>query len=52
MYKSNPRTVDGLENRIQEVFYMIPIDFLQKSVNWIPGRKTKLVNNTGAFVEI
>lgn len=52
VYKSKPQTLDALENKIQEVITSIPIEFLQKSVDCIPVRLRKLVNNTGAYVEI
>jgi hypothetical protein len=44
--------LEQLEARIQEVITNVPHDFLQKTVDSIPGRLRKLVDAAGAYVEI
>ena len=40
-----------LENRIRSVITKVPDDFLQKTVDSIPGRLRKLVDTAGAYIE-
>jgi len=51
VYRAKSHTLEQLENRIQKVITNIPHDFLQKTVNSIPGRLRKLVVAAGAYVE-
>jgi hypothetical protein len=51
VYRTKPRTLEELETRIQDVITNIPYDFLQKTVDSIPGRLRKLVDVTGAYIE-
>ncbi|XP_029641871.1 uncharacterized protein LOC115216553 [Octopus sinensis] len=52
VYKTKPHTVADLETRIQEVLSHISDNALQKAVHSIPRRLRKLVDATGAHVEI
>jgi hypothetical protein len=51
VYRTNPRTLKELEARIQDVIINVPLNFLQKTVDFIPDRLRKLVNVTGAYIE-
>lgn len=51
VYRTKPRTLDELEDRIREVFAEVPAEFLQKSVEAIPGRLQTLIENSGAHIE-
>jgi len=51
VYRKKPRTIEQLEDRIQNVITNVPHDFLQKTVDSIPGRLRKLVDATGAYIE-
>ena len=52
VYKKKPRILEDLERRIREVLNDNPNDVLQKVVNSISGRLRKLVDTTGAYVEM
>ena len=52
LYKTKPRTLEDLEARIQEALNHIPDDVLQKVAYSIPGRLRKLVEATGAYIEL
>jgi len=43
--------LEQLEDRIRKVITDVPHDFLQKTVDSIPGRLRMLVDAAGAFVE-
>jgi len=47
----NPRTMEQLEDRIRNVITDVPHDFLQKTVDSIPGRLRKLVDAAGAYIK-
>ena len=51
LYRAKSHTLEQLEDRIRKVITNVPHDFLQKTVNSIPGRLRKLVDATGAYVE-
>ena len=51
MYRAKLRTVEQLEDRIRNVIPNVPHDFLQKTVDSIPGRLRKLVEAPGAYIE-
>lgn len=51
VYETKPKTLEELEERIQEVMSSIPQEFLVKSVDAIPGRLEKLVAKSGAHIE-
>lgn len=51
LYRTKPRTLNELEDRIQHVLSNVPQAFLQKSVEDIFRRLQKLVENAGAYVE-
>ena len=51
VYRAKPRTVEQLEDRIRNVITNVPHDFLQKTVDSIPGRLRKLVDAAGAYIE-
>jgi len=51
VYRTKPRTVEQLEDRIRNVITNVPHDFLQKTVDSIPGRLRKLVDAAGAYIE-
>jgi len=44
VYRVKPRTLEKLEDRIRNVITNVPHDFLQKTVESIPGRLRKLVD--------
>ncbi|KAJ4431025.1 hypothetical protein ANN_19618 [Periplaneta americana] len=46
VYRTKPRKLEELEARIQGVITNIPSNFLQKTVDSIPGRLRKLVDAT------
>lgn len=52
MYSTKPRTLEDLEAWAQEVLTNIPNEFLQKTVHSISSCLRKLVDATGAYVEI
>ena len=52
VYRAKPRTMEQLEDRIRNVITNIPQDFLQKTVDFIPSRLRKLVDATGAYIEL
>jgi len=51
VYRAKSHTLEQLEDRIREVITNVPHDFLQKTVDSIPGRLRKLVDAAGAYVE-
>jgi hypothetical protein len=51
VYRTKPRTLEELEDRIREVIASIPPEFLLNSVDAIPGRLQKLVERVGAHIE-
>lgn len=51
VYRTKPRTLDELEDRIRQVLGNIPQEFLHKSTESIPRRLQTLVQNAGAYVE-
>ena len=51
VYRAKSHTLEQLEDRIQKVITNVPHDFLQKTVDSIPGRLRKLVDAAGAYVE-
>ena len=52
VYRAKSHTLEQLEDRIQKVITNVPHDFLQKTVDSIPGRLRKLVDAAGAYVEL
>ena len=44
-------TLEELDGRIHEVMTSIPQEFLVKSVDAVPGRLERLVENSGAYIE-
>lgn len=51
VYRTRPSNLDELEERIRAVLENVPQDFLQKSIDDIPKRLRRLVDNAGAYVE-
>ncbi|XP_014772804.1 uncharacterized protein LOC106871051 [Octopus bimaculoides] len=51
-YKTQSRTLEDSETRTQDFLSDISDDIMQKVVHSIPDRLRKLVNATGAYVEI
>jgi hypothetical protein len=51
VYSAKTRTMEQLEDWIQNVITSVPHDFLQKTVDSIPGRLRKLVDATDAYIE-
>jgi hypothetical protein len=51
VYWAKPCTMEQLEDRIQKVITDIPHDFLQKTLDFIPVRLSKLVDAAGAYIE-
>jgi len=51
MYRAKPRTMEQLEGRIRNVITNVPHEFLQKTVDFIPGLLRKLVDAAGANTE-
>jgi hypothetical protein len=51
VYHTKPRTLEELEARIWDVITNVPHNFLQKTVDSIPGRLRKLVDIMGAYIE-
>jgi len=51
VYRSKSHTLEQLKDRIRQVITNIPHDFLQKTVDSIPGLSRKLVDTAGAYVE-
>jgi len=45
-------TLEQLEDRIRKVITNVPHDFLQKTVDSIPGSLRKLVDAAGAYVQL
>jgi hypothetical protein len=48
---TKPRTLEELEAWIRDVITNVPYNFLQKTVDSIPGHLRKLVDVTGAYIE-
>jgi len=51
VYWAKPCTMEQLEDRILNVITNVPRDFLQKTVDSIPGRLRKLVDAASAYIE-
>ena len=51
VYRAKPRTIEQLEDQIWKVI-TVPHDFLQKTVDSIPGRLRKMVDAAGAYIEL
>jgi hypothetical protein len=51
VYPTKPSTLEELEARIQDVITNVPHNFLQKTVDSIPGHLRKLVDITGAYIK-
>ena len=51
VYQARPHTMEKLEDRIKNVITNVPHDFLQKTVDSIPGRLRKLVDAAGTYNE-
>ena len=51
VYRTKPHTMEQLEDRIRNVITNVPHDFLQKTVDSIPGGLRKLVDAAGAYIE-
>jgi len=51
VYRAKSHTLEQLEDRIRKVITNLPHDFLQKTVDSIPGHFRKLVDAAGAYVE-
>ena len=50
VYREKPRIMEQLEDRIPNVITSVPHDFLQKTVDSIPGRLRKVVDAAGAYI--
>jgi len=51
VYWAKPRTMEKLEDRIRNVITNVPHDFLQKTVDSIPGLLWMLVDAARAYIE-
>jgi len=51
VYRAKCHTLEQLEDRIRKVITNVSHDFLQKTVDSIPGRLRKLVDAACAYVE-
>jgi len=51
VYRAKSHTLEQLEDRIRQVIINVPHDFLQKTVDSIPGRLRKLMDTAGPYVE-
>ena len=51
VYRAKTCTMEQLEDLIRNVITNVPHDFLQKTVDSIPGRLRKLVDAAGAYIE-
>jgi DNA-binding response OmpR family regulator len=51
LYHTKPCTLEELEARIRDIITNVPYNFLQKTVDSIPGCLRKLVDVTGAYIE-
>ena len=51
VYRAKSHTLEQLEDRIRKIITNVPHDFLQKTVDSIPGRLRKLVDAAGAYGE-
>ena len=51
VYKTNPKSLEELKDKILEVLGNVPSDFLSKTIDNIPKRLKKLAENKGAHVE-
>ena len=51
VYRAKYHTLEQLEDRIRKVITNVSHDFLQKTVDSIPGRLRKLVDAACAYVE-
>jgi len=51
LYRAKSHTLEQMEDRIRKVITNVAHDFLQKTVDSIPGRVRKLVDAAGAYVE-
>ena len=51
VYRAKSRTMEKLEDRIWNVITIVQHDYLQKTVDSIPGRLKKLVDAAGVYIE-
>ena len=51
VYRAKPPTMEKLEERIQNLITNVPQDFLQKTVDSIPGCLRKLVDAAGGYIK-
>ena len=51
VYKTKPKTIPELKERIFDVLGNVPCEFLRKTINNIPKRLRKLIANKGAHIE-
>jgi len=51
VYGAKSHTLEQLEDRIRKVIINVPHDFLQRTVDSIPCRLSKLVDAACAYVE-
>ena len=52
VYKTKPRSLEELEQRIKDILGNVPVEFLQKSIANVPKRINKLLTVNEAHVEI
>ena len=52
VYKTKPRTTEQLQERIREVLTKVPPDFLQRTVDSVPVRWSRLIDASGASIEL
>lgn len=51
VYKTNPKTLTVLEERIHTVLNNVPQEFLKNSMNNVQVRLQKCIDNKGGYVE-
>lgn len=51
VYKTNPKTIEDLEEKIIQVLGNVPLDFLHKAIENIPKRLNNLSENKGSHFE-
>jgi hypothetical protein len=51
VYQAKPRIMEKLGDRVRNVITNVPHDFLQNTVDSIPGRVRKLADTAGAYIE-
>ena len=52
VYKENPQTIDELEASVNQVLKNVPLDFLRHTIENVPKRLQKLVEEEGGYVEL